>query len=49
MPTTEFCKKLLKGEIKSHAPKISEMSNMEKKVHFARTRREQTANSFGEE
>ena len=33
----------------SYAPKISEMSNMEKKVHFARTRREQTANSFGEE
>jgi len=49
MPTAEFCKKLLNGEVKSHAPKISEMSEMEKKVNFARTRREETANSFGEE
>lgn len=49
MPTAEFAKKLMEGKVKHHAKSISEMSEMEKKVHFARAKREQTANSFGEE
>jgi hypothetical protein len=49
MPTAEFAKKLMEGKVKPRAKRIDEMSEMEKKVHFARTKREQTANSFGEE
>jgi len=49
MPTEEFCKSLLEGKVKHCSKKISEISEMEKKVHFARTAREKTANSFGEE
>lgn len=49
MPTAEFCKKLMEGKVSHRAKKISEMSEMEKRAHFARTKREETANSFGEE
>jgi len=49
MPTQEFCNKLMNGSVKHHTKSIAEMSDMEKKVHFTRTKREQTANSFGEE
>lgn len=46
MPTAEFCKKLLNGEVKSHAPKISEMSAKDRAIHFARTKREETDRAY---
>jgi len=46
MPTAEFCKKLLKGEVKSYAPKISEMSPKEQRIHAARTKREEAEREY---
>lgn len=46
MPTAEFCKKLLKGEVKTQALKVSEMGKKERSIHIARNKREEADRAY---
>lgn len=41
MVTQEFAAKLMAGKVKFHAPTIDEMSPIERRIHFARTKHEE--------
>jgi hypothetical protein len=48
MPTQEFAAQLMKKPF-GKATKWEDMSPMERRIHMARVKRDQIANSFGEE